>query len=126
MMLGFIYVVLTAKPISIRRLCLLYVVVWSLVRFSLSILRIDPAVTLALVIAATISVLVWVSPIVRTLFSGFALVALPIVMIEIWLAAPHALMQAAVIRVVTIASVGGLGGVIAIQALKVPARAKSV
>ena len=148
-MLAFIYVILTAKPISVRRLSVLYVFSLVLARSFLSILRIEPATTLALGIAATISVLVWVSPLVRALFSsiagrrialeafervsacvqfshGFALVALPIITIEIWLAAPHALMQVAVIRVVSIASVGGLGGVIAIEALKAPARAKKI
>jgi hypothetical protein len=146
MMLGFIYVVLTAKPISIRRLCLLYVVAWALARFLLSILRIEPAANLSVELATTIALLVWVSPPVRLLFCilrgrrvtlevfetvsacvqftyGFAFLVLPATAAKIWLAAPIALTQASLIPAIVMVCAGGLGLVIAIQAFNPPARA---
>jgi hypothetical protein len=148
-MLGFIYVVLTAKPISIRRICLLYVVAWALARFLLNILRIEPAANLAVELATTIALLVWVSPLVRLLIRilqgrrvtleafetvsacvqftyGFALLGLPVTAIKIWLSVPIALTQASLIPAIVMVCVGGLGLVIAIQAFKPPARAKKM
>src|ERR1700676_920013 len=113
MMLGFIYVVLTAKPISIRRLCLLYAVAWASARFLLSILRIEPAASLAVELATTIALLVWASPLVRLLFRvlrgrrvtlevfetvsacvqftyGVALLVVPATAVKIWLSVPIA------------------------------------
>ena len=130
MMLGFIYVVLTAKPISIRRLCILYVLSLASARCSLSILRVENAASLAMVIASIISLIVWVCPLVRVLFGavlgrrialealetvsacvqftyGFSLVMLPVVALETWLTVPHAPMRAALIPAIAWACLGG-------------------
>jgi hypothetical protein len=130
MMLGFIYVVLTAKPISIRRLCLLYVVGWASARFLLAILRIEPSASLAVELATTIALLVWVSPFVRLLFRvlqgrratpevfetvsacvqftyGFILVMLPVGALETWLTVSHAPMRASLTPAIAWASLGG-------------------
>ena len=149
MMLGFIYVVLTARPISIRRLCLLYVVAWASARFLLSILRIEPAASLAVELATAITLLVWVSPLVWLLFCvvqgkrvtlevfesvsacvqftyGFALLVLSAAAVKIWLSVPIALTQASLIRAIAMVCAGGLGLVIAIQALNRATSAKTL
>jgi len=138
-MFGFIYVMLTAKPISIRRLCVLYIVAWASARFLLSILRIEHAASLAVELATTIALLVWVCPLVRVLYDaifckrialeafesvsacvrftyGFVLVVLPLATVVICFA-PHALIQATLIRVVAVACVGGVSLVIAVKTL---------
>lgn len=148
MMLGFIYMVLTAKPISIRRLCLLYVVAWASARCLLSILRIEPAASLAVELATTIVLLVWVSPLVRILYDaifgkhiplevfgtvsgrvkftyGFVFVILSVVALETWPAGAQ-IIGSALIRVVACACVGGGGFMILIQALEKTTRSKKV
>jgi hypothetical protein len=137
-MFGFMYVALTAKPISIRRLCLLYVVIWASVRVFLSILRIEPVANLAVELATAIALLAWVSPLVRVLFGavlgrrialeafetvsagvqftyGFSLVMLPVITLETWLTVPHAPMQAALIPAIAWACVGGGAFVIMVR-----------
>src|ERR1700693_262153 len=66
-MLGFMYVMLTAKPISLRRLCLLYVFLLASARSLLGGVHVEHATSLALTVATTVSLLVWVSPLVRVL-----------------------------------------------------------
>jgi type III secretory pathway component EscU len=140
MMLGFIYVVLTAKPISIRRLCLLYIGVWASARFLLSILRIEPAASLAVEIAVAITLLVWGSPLARALFGtifgkrialeafetvsvsvqfsyGFTSAMALVTLFQSWLSAHHALTETSLIQVVALASIGGVGFVIATHTL---------
>jgi hypothetical protein len=138
MMVGFIYVVLTAKPISIRRLCLLYVVSLASAWYLLGILRVESAASLSATTATAVAFLVWISPLVRiplcVLFGkrfalgvfesvsipvqftyGFALTMLFLVAAEMLLAMPHALAQASLIRAIATATVGGLGLVIVIR-----------
>jgi hypothetical protein len=140
-MFGFMYVVLTAKPVSIRRLCLLYVFLLALARCLLSVLHVEHAANLALAIATAISLLVWVCPLVRVLFGavfgrrialeafesvsacvqftyGFILVMLPVVALETWLTVPHAPMRAALIPAITWACVSGAGFMMMIQRFK--------
>jgi len=140
-MFGFMYVVLTAKTVSIRRLCLLYVFLLASTRCLLSVLHIEHAASLALALATAISLLVWVSPLVRVLFGavfdrrialeafetvsvrvqftyGFALVMLPVIALETWLAVPHASVRIALIPAITWACVSGAGFMMMIQRFK--------
>ena len=137
-MFWFIYVMLTAKPLSIRRLCLLFVFSYMSARFLTSVLQAQHEASVALAIATAITVLVWVSPLVRVLFGavfgrrialeafgavsacvqftyGFALVMLPLIALETWLSVPHAPVRAALIPAIAWACVGGAGFVIMIQ-----------
>jgi hypothetical protein len=65
MMLAFIYLISSAKPISIRRLCLLYVLAFTSAASVLFFLRAQHAAATALDIGAAITFLVWVFPLVR-------------------------------------------------------------
>ena len=137
-MFGFMYVVLTAKKVSIRRLCLVYVFLLTLARCLLGGLHVEHAASLALTIATTITLLVWVSPLVRVLVGavfvrriqleafdtvsacvqftyGFTLVMLPVIALETWLTVPHAPMRAALIPAIACACVGGGGFVMMVQ-----------
>ncbi len=141
MMLAFIYLISSAKPISIRRLCLLYVFLLASARCLLGVLHVEHAASLALAIATAIGLLVWVSPLVRVLFGavldrrialeafetvsacvqftyGFVLVMLPIIALETWLTVPHAPMRAALIPAITWACVTGAGFMMMIQRFK--------
>src|ERR1700680_721659 len=149
MMLGFIYVVLTAKPISIRRLCLLYALLLASARCLFGALRVEHAASLALTMATVITLLVWVSPLARILVGavfarriplevfetvltcvqftyGFALLLLPVIALETGLAVPRAPMGAALIPAIAWACVGGAGFVIMIQAVKGTTRARKI
>jgi hypothetical protein len=140
-MLGFIYVVLTAKPISIRRLCLLYVVLWASARCLLSILRVEPATSLTVAIATALTLTVWVSPLVRVLFGtllgkriaveafervsacvqftyGFVLVVLPMIAFETWLRASHVLSRVGLIPTLAYACITCAGFAVMIQRSK--------
>ena len=148
-MLGFTYVVLTAKPVSIRRLCLLYVFLLASARCLLSVLHIEDAGSLALGIATAISFFAWVSPLVRIVVGsvldrrialeafesvsacvrftyGFVLVLLPVIALETWHGASHASVQATLIPAIAWASVGGASFVMMIQAFKGTTRAKAL
>ena len=137
-MFGFMYIVLTAKPVSIRRLCLLYVFLLASARCLLSVLHVEHAASLALAIATTISLLVWVSPLARVLFGavfgrrialeafetasacvqftyGFVLVMVPVIALETWLSVAHAPGRTALIPAFAWACVGGAGFVMMIQ-----------
>jgi hypothetical protein len=139
-MFGFMYVVLTAKPVSIRRLCLLYVFLLASARCLLSVLHVEHAASLALAIATAISLLVWVSPLVRVLFGavfdrrialeafetvsarvqftyGFVLVMLPVIALETWLTVPHAPVRA-LIPAIAWAWVSGAGFMMTVQRFK--------
>ena len=139
-MLGFMYVVLTAKAVSIRRLCLLYALLLVSARCLLGGLHVEHAASLALAIAAAITVLVWVSPLARVLVGavfarrilleafetvsacvqftyGFVLVMLPVISLETWLTVPHAPVRA-LIPAIAWACVGGTGFTMAIQRLR--------
>jgi hypothetical protein len=139
-MFGLMYVMLTAKAVSIRRLCLLYVFSLASARCLLSILHMEPAPSLALAIATAISLLVWVSPLVRVLFGavferrialeafetvsarvqftyGFVLAMLPVIASETWLMVPHAPMRA-LIPAIAWACVSGTGFMMVIQRFK--------
>jgi hypothetical protein len=141
MMLVFIYLISSAKPISIRRLCLLYVFLLASARCLLGVLHVEHAASLALAIATAIGLLVWVSPLVRVLFGavldrrieleafetvsacvqftyGFVLVMLPVIALETWLTVPHAPMRAALIPAITWACVAGAGFMMMIQRFK--------
>jgi hypothetical protein len=148
-MFGFMYVVLTAKTVSIRRLCLLYVFLLASARCLLGGLHVEHAASLALAIATAFSLLVWVSPLVRILFGavfgkrialeafdsvsacvlftyGFILVMLPAIALETWPTVPHAPVRAALIPAIAWACVGGGGFVIMIQAFGGTKRAKKM
>ena len=141
MMLAFIYLISSAKPISIRRLCLLYVFLLASARCLLGVLHVEHAASLALAIATAIGLLVWVSPLVRVLFGavsdrrialeafgtvsacvqftyGFVLVMLPVIALETWFTVPHAPMRAALIPAITWACVTGAGFMMMIQRFK--------
>jgi len=148
-MFGFMYLVLTAKPVSIRRLCLLYVFLLASARCLLSVLHIEDAGSLALGIAAAITLLAWVSPLVRALFGaffgrliplgafeavsgcvqftyGFTLVLLPVTALETGLAAPHAAMRAALFPEIAWACFGGAAFVTMIQRFNVALAARNI
>jgi hypothetical protein len=137
----FMYLMSTAKTVSIRRLCLLYVFLLASARCLLSVLHVEHAASLALAIATAIALLVWVSPLVRVLFSavlgrrialevfeavsacvqftyGFVLVMLPVIALETWLTVPHAPMRAALIPAIAWACVSGAGFMMTIQRFK--------
>ena len=146
-MLGFTYVVLTAKPISLRRLCLLYAFLLASAHCLLGVLRVEHEASVALAVAIAISLVVWVSPLVRVLFGavfgrrvaveafetvstcvqftyGFALVLLPVVVLETGLTMPHAPTGANLIPAIAWACVGGGSVVMMIQTFKEITRAK--
>jgi hypothetical protein len=146
-MLGFMYVVLTAKPVSLRRLCLLYVFLLASARCLFGFLRVEHAASLALAIATAITVLVWVSPLARVLVGAvfgrrialealatvsacvqftycFVLVMLPVIALETALTTPHAPMGTALIPAIAWACVCGSGFAIMIQAFEGTTRAK--
>lgn len=148
-MFGLMYVVLTAKPISLRRLCLLYAFVLASARCLFGFLRVEHAASLALAIATAIAVLVWVSPLMRVLFGaifgkrialeafksvsacvqftyGFVLVMLSVIALETGLTMPHAPMRTALIPAIVWACAGGGGFVMIIQAFAGPTRAKKM
>jgi hypothetical protein len=139
-MFGFMYVVLTAKPISLRRLCMLFAFLLASARSLFGGLHLEHAASLALAIATTITLVVWVSPLARVVFGavfgrrialepletvsacvqftyGFVLVMLPVIALETGLTMPHAPMRAALIPAIVWACVGGGGFVMMIQAL---------
>ena len=148
-MLGFMYVVLTAKPVSLRRLCLLFAFLLASARCLLGGLRVEHAASVALAIATALTLLAWVFPLVRVLVGavfgrrialealesvsacvqftyGFVLVMLPVVALETALTMPHASMRAALIPAVISACVGGGGFVMMIQAFMGTTRATKV
>ena len=148
-MFGLMYVVLTAKKVSIRRLCLLYAFLLASARCLLGGLHVEHAASLALAIATAVTLLVWVAPLVRVLFGavfgrriplevfetvsacvqftyGFTLVMLPVIALETGLTVPHAPMQAALIPAIAWGCVGGGGFVMMIQAFVGTTRATKV
>lgn len=64
-MLGLIYIFVTAKPISIRRLCLLLILLIAVARCMTIVLRREDVATAALGAAAAATVLVWFAPLAR-------------------------------------------------------------
>jgi len=65
--LAFVYIFLIAKPISIRRLSLLFVLVLMSATSILGIFRVQHSTSYGLAIAASVAALVWTLPLVRVL-----------------------------------------------------------
>lgn len=61
-MLALIYIFVTAKPISVRRLCLLYVFVLGSVHLSLGLVRLEGVASIATVVATSTTLLAWIFP----------------------------------------------------------------
>jgi hypothetical protein len=64
-MLGLIYIFSTAKPISLRRLSLLFVSALVLARFVLGVLQIGQASRIATIVSVTLIIGVWIAPLFR-------------------------------------------------------------
>ena len=67
-MLALIYLALTAKPISLRRLIVLFAAVFVWANFMLALAHATYAPQLALRIATSITLLVWSAPVARALY----------------------------------------------------------
>ena len=128
-MLGFIYVMLTAKPISIRRLGLLFMLSWVLARTALEVLHPGQAAHFALVFSISLTLFVWILPLARVAYAtvrsarislnalepvslgvqityGLALGILPIVAVEIPAQAAHQVSAAFLVRALIAAGTG--------------------
>jgi hypothetical protein len=64
-MISFIYLMLSAKPVSLRRLCALFVLSAAVAAMILSILHVPHASTTALHVASAITFAAWVFPLLR-------------------------------------------------------------
>jgi hypothetical protein len=129
--LGLIYIFITAKPISVRRLCLLFVLALISASGILSIFHLKGALSHPLVIATSLVLLAWGFPLVqmvrdtirlRTLSIdalapvsdvvrwtyGFALVAVPTCAAACLLNLGHRLVLGALPQLMTMAGLAGL------------------
>jgi cation transport ATPase len=125
-MLGFAYVFLTAKPISMRRLSALFVVALILSLLVFGALHMKHSERDALFVAASLTMLVWSNPLLRALRDslryrrlsldalrpvstfvrctyGFALVAAPLIGIEAGLMGTRGVHLAVLLRLVAVA-----------------------
>jgi hypothetical protein len=142
-----LYIALTAKAVSVRRLCIIYAFVFVLTSGMLGLLSVRPVAHIASV-AATVSVLlIWSSPLVRTIWAGLeagsarpaylsatsvsvqftygvALVVIPLIaMATVHPSAIHPMAMSTLSRVVILAVVAGLCFPLAVQRLcRVPHR----
>jgi hypothetical protein len=66
-----LYIFLTAKPISLRRLSLLFVLAWAVVTVTLDTSRLRHGPTETLITATTLTLLVWCFPLIRTVTDSF-------------------------------------------------------
>lgn len=137
-MLAFAFLLLSAKPVSIRRLSLLFVFSFVSARCLVSIIGVRDLFSLTLPIAIGLTVLFWAWPLMRsaygTLFTGrsalaglnsvsecvqftygFTLLIIPATAVEVLLSAPHALAPSLLIRAIMLACAGGVGFAILIQ-----------
>jgi hypothetical protein len=76
--LGLAYIFLIAKPISIRRLCLLFVLALISATSMLTILHTKHALSHALTIATSVVLIVWGLPLARIMHDTLRLRALPL------------------------------------------------
>lgn len=130
-MLALVYIVLAAKPISIRRLFMLYAFLLVLAYVLLGAFHVRNAAGSAMAFAVVITLLVWVSPPVRAIYGsllaqrapmeafvdvstcvqwtyGFALVSLPIIAARIATSATHRFTTVILLEALLAASVAGL------------------
>ena len=148
-MLALIYLALTAKPISLRGLIVLFAAVLVWTNFTLVLAHTTHSSQLALRTATTITLLVWSAPVARAVYDttrlrklqldalqlvsgfirwtyGFFLVALPILFVCILLGPNYRINSATLLQVLTLAILVGavLPGVLLgwSQCAKVPPR----
>ena len=130
-MFGLVYIFLVAKPISIRRLCLLFVLALMLVMTLLSVLHAGDALKYGLAFATSVVLLVWALPLVRAAYNtirsrglalealhpvsdvvrwtyGVALAVVPIMAMGWLLEVTHVLVLGMLPRLMTLAALGGL------------------
>jgi hypothetical protein len=67
MMIAFVYVMLSAKPVSLRRLCALFVLSTAAGATILSILHVPHSSTTAVHVASAITFTAWILPLIRIL-----------------------------------------------------------
>jgi hypothetical protein len=124
--LALIYLALTAKPISLRRLLVLFTAVFVWANFMLALAHAAHAPQLALRIATSIALLVWSAPLARALYDmipfrklqldalqsvsgfirwtyGLCLVALPMLFVCILLGPDYRINLATLLQVLTLA-----------------------
>lgn len=127
-MLALIYLALTAKPISLRRLTVLFAAVFVWTNFMLASAHATYAPQLALRIATSITFLVWSAPVARALYDtirfrklqldalqsvsgfirwtyGLCLVALPMLFVCILLGPNYRINLATLLQAITLAIV---------------------
>jgi hypothetical protein len=128
---GLVYIFLVAKPISIRRLCLLFVLALTLAMTLLSVLHAGHALKYGLAFATSVVLLAWAFPLSRAVYDsiryrrlaidalhpasdvvrwtyGVALVVVPIMAIGWLLEVTHVLVLGMLPRLMTLAALGGL------------------
>jgi hypothetical protein len=136
-MVGFIYLGLSAKPISIRRLLLLYVVSFVLTRYLVSMMHFGFKTSGPPAIAVAITLMVWISPLVRVAWDsirsrglrfealdstsvfvrftyGFALTAMALVVIRS-ASSEHALTLPALAQITAVAIMIGAGVLLGVR-----------
>jgi hypothetical protein len=129
--LAVIYLALSAKPVSLRRLLILFAFALASANLVLVVFHPKHAPNVAFVIAAAVSLLAWSMPLARLAYCavrfrvlvsdvllpvsdvirwtyGFALAAAPMLGVVILVAPTHRLGSIALLRIITVASVAGL------------------